>query len=329
MTSDYQQFGRNMSYGNKKSIKDLIKKFDTSNDKRQNKSQHIDLTANLNSLKLSVVNNKDNLLPVSLNFESIKIPIVSETVNYRLKDEPNSFINTINRSSKTLNEHADDQKSVLKSVDSQLRTLDEKHVEPHRILSEKSNDEENDRKLSFKKNVPLNKPAHEANSKEPECTWNPTRRRSSVQLLKPSSLVKNRQDDKIEEETVDAPETIVLPKRFTGPIYESRRTSFSAIKPSEIWDPDELPIHNRRNSKILSKTILINRKKSIAIQEIDESLENVSENKSSWVIKKPTPSMNIVKPSNVKTGKTLIYLNKHIIRLHFIIIIVETSGPKK
>jgi hypothetical protein len=303
--SDYQKFGKNSNNnssmymnisGNRKSIKDLISKFDSSEEKTQEKrGQRIDFVSNLNSLKINSNKSEskiDSSRPVSLNFESIKIPVTS--IN-KFKEQPKTVSNSVQ------------VKPVPKSINVKREPQNTRY---NQINHEITIDEDQELQLQVSKTRRLTKEKIEPNvseipPNEGTCTWNPARRRSSVQLLKPSSLLNKPgivHEEKIEEETV--PEPIILPKRITGPIYESRRSSFSAIKPSEIWDSDELPKPNRRNSRVYDGKInLLSRKKSFAIQECDESLENVEESQSSWVLKKPTPSMNIVKPSNVKSGK--------------------------
>ena len=280
MMNDYQQFGRNEnssicmnSSGNKKSIKDLIKKFEKVDDKKQDKlSQRIDLISNLNSLKFSSNKNadiSDSVRPISLNlnFETIQIP--QESVKSYKTPTKNSSNIILNRNTQSL------QPNIEISLD------DEVAVSAAKYFSEK-------------KIEPFKQTSIEIHPNETTCTWNPSRRKSSVQLLKPSSLLKNKNSSEQDEEySIIGTEKIILPKRVTGPIYESRRSSFSTIKPSEIWDRDELPSQVRRNSKIIA-----NGQKNNVILEADE---NEEAEKSSWACN-PKNSFHVVKPSNVKSG---------------------------
>ena len=280
MMNDYQQFGRNENSsicmnrsGNKQSIKDLIKKFEKVDDKKQDKlSQRIDLISNLNSLKFSSNKNadiSDSVRPISLNlnFETIQIP--QESVKSYKTPTKNSSNIILNRNTQSL------QPNIEISLD------DEVAVSAAKYFSEK-------------KIEPFKQTSIEIHPNETTCTWNPSRRKSSVQLLKPSSLLKNKNSSEQDEEySIIGTEKIILPKRVTGPIYESRRSSFSTIKPSEIWDRDELPSQVRRNSKIIA-----NGQKNNVILEADE---NEEAEKSSWACN-PKNSFHVVKPSNVKSG---------------------------
>ena len=103
MSNDFQKFGKNDIHlnttGNRKSIKDLINKFDNSDDKKQEKRcQRIDFISNLNNLKLNSntteSSRRENSRPVSLNFESIKIPATSNQVN-KFREQQKSFSNSV------------------------------------------------------------------------------------------------------------------------------------------------------------------------------------------------------------------------------------------
>lgn len=120
----------------------------------------------------------------------------------------------------------------------------------------------------------------------------PIPRKASLILVKPSSLKENSRANELNRSRINcaAPsmESLVAPKS-NAPVYVSRRSSYSSIKPSEIWENGELSTESKRKSIILSDSD-------------SESDDSVKAGSGSWVTRART-SIHVTKPSCVKTGK--------------------------
>lgn len=267
-----------MISGGRKSIKDLIKKFEKNDEKCDIKRhQHVDLISHLNNNFNQDNYSNDRMRPKSTVYDYNKHSHDS-TFDYN-KTRPKSVYSTY----------------CIERNDNS----DEEYTETFYTYCVVTKPLENMKKVDENSELITNT----------DSIWNGGRRKSSIQLIKPSMLNKNKliSDYSNHSEIADEKNTLqqisntmILPRRVSGPIYESRRSSFSNIKPSEIWDSDELPNVMRRNSKIIDEKLLITQRKSI--KETNESVllsDEQVKRQSAWVTK-PGNSQFLVKPSQVK-----------------------------
>lgn len=125
------------------------------------------------------------------------------------------------------------------------------------------------------------------------------RRKSTVELVKPSRLFKDTLNTINDHQTnsstqITSPLKLVnyQPRRASGPLYESRRNSYSSVKPSE------LNLNTKKKTCLIKETDENN-------NETEQQQQNRKADKieqTSWIPMRK--ANNLVKPSAVKTAES-------------------------
>lgn len=118
----------------------------------------------------------------------------------------------------------------------------------------------------------------------------PISRKVSSVLVKPSSLkenIKTKETTIKTRPTVNDTESVASP-RANAPLYVSRRSSYSSVKPSDIWENGDLNTESKRKTLILTDSD-------------SDSEDSAKVDLGSWIPRVRT-SIHVTKPSSVKKG---------------------------